>query len=89
MLKAVAAANELIKCEVTQALADGHSTHFMRDGRIIERTRDGDFELTQVGDELLRSRKVETDQALPSPLMRLTAVDQVAQRRAPTLACCL
>ncbi len=58
MLEAVAAANELLKREITQALADGHSVHFMREGRIIERTRDGDFELVQVGDVLVRSHKV-------------------------------
>jgi hypothetical protein len=68
MLKAMAAANELIRREVTQALADGHSTHFMREGRIIERTRDGDFELIQVGDELVRSHKVATDQGSSEPL---------------------
>jgi hypothetical protein len=62
MLKAVAAANELVRREVAQALADGHSTHFMRDGRMIERTRDGDFELIRVGDELVRSHKVVLDE---------------------------
>ena len=58
MLEAVAAANALLKREITQALADGHSVHFMREGRIIERTREADYELVKVGDALVRSHRV-------------------------------
>jgi hypothetical protein len=67
MLRAVAAANAFVKRKVEQALADGHSTHFMHEGRFIERTRDGDFELVQVGDELVRSHKVSPVQGSSEP----------------------
>jgi hypothetical protein len=58
MREAVAAANEYIRRKVDLAVAAGHSSHFMREGRYFERTRDGVFELVQVGDELVRSHRV-------------------------------
>ena len=61
MLKAVAAANDLLKRELRRAVAEGHSIHFMREGRIIERTREGDFELVKVGDALVRATQAASE----------------------------
>lgn len=61
MLKAVAAANDLLKRELRRAVAEGHSIHFMREGRIIERTREGDFELIQVGDAWVRATQAASE----------------------------
>jgi hypothetical protein len=58
MRVAVAAANDYIRRKVERDVAAGHSTHFMVAGRYFERTRDGVFELVQIGDELVRSHRL-------------------------------
>jgi hypothetical protein len=55
MREAIVAANDLLRRELERDLAAGHSVHFMAEGRFYEWTRDGVFELTQIGDDLVRS----------------------------------
>src|ERR1700736_5884484 len=55
MRVAVAAANDYIRRKVERCVAAGHSSHFMAAGRYFERTRDGVFELVQIGEDLVRS----------------------------------
>ncbi|MDB5043299.1 MAG: hypothetical protein JWN27_4025, partial [Candidatus Eremiobacteraeota bacterium] len=56
--EAVAAANEYVAREIERAVAAGHAVHFMDEGHYYERTREGVFEIVEVGDAWVRTREV-------------------------------
>lgn len=57
-LEAVAAANATVRGDEERALERGLSVHFMDDdGRFYERTREGVFQIVQVGERWVRSQE--------------------------------
>jgi hypothetical protein len=70
MREAVAASNDFVRREVERSLAEGHSMHFLHEGRIVERTREDDFELVWVGGLMVRRRLEQSAEGRSSVSVR-------------------
>lgn len=72
MAKAVDAANEYVAREIEDAVESGQAVHFMEGGRFYERTREGVFEVEQVGEQWVRRKQLARRVEPPTPQVEHT-----------------